>query len=77
MLLSGIVSVLLGALDGVRASPSRSAAALQDLSRVDIHAHFVPPFWRELTTENGYGQPDGMPAIPVSWANVSPLNEIG
>lgn len=66
MLLSSIVSVLLGALDGAFASPSRPRA-LEDLTRVDIHSHFVPPFWREATIEYGYGQPDGMPEIPVSF----------
>lgn len=37
-----------------------------DLARIDVHAHFVPPFWREASIEHGHGQPDGMPSIPVS-----------
>ena len=36
------------------------------MERIDMHAHFVPPAWRKLSEETGHGQPDGMPAIPVS-----------
>lgn len=36
------------------------------LSRIDTHSHFVPPFWREASVKYGYGNPDGMPGIPVS-----------
>lgn len=42
-----------------------SCPDMSDLSRVDVHSHFVPPFWREASIEYGYGQPDGMPEIPV------------
>lgn len=65
MLFSSLVSVLVGALDGVFASPAKPKAG-KDLSRVDIHSHFIPPFWREESIKYGYGQPDGMPVIPVS-----------
>jgi hypothetical protein len=34
--------------------------------RIDTHAHFVPPFYREACEETGHGKPDGMPAIPVT-----------
>jgi hypothetical protein len=36
------------------------------LERIDTHAHFIPPFYRTASEEQGNGQPDGMPAIPVS-----------
>ena len=34
-------------------------------SRIDTHAHFVPPIWRENCLANGFEHPDGIPAIPV------------
>ena len=38
------------------------------MERIDVHAHCVPPAYREYCLENefaGEGHPDGMPAIPV------------
>ncbi|CZR69510.1 uncharacterized protein PAC_19410 [Phialocephala subalpina] len=35
-------------------------------SRIDTHAHFIPPFYRTACKDSGNGRPDGMPAIPVS-----------
>ncbi|KAH7396118.1 hypothetical protein BKA66DRAFT_509212 [Pyrenochaeta sp. MPI-SDFR-AT-0127] len=32
--------------------------------RVDVHSHFLPPFYRTALAENGHSHPDGMPAIP-------------
>ncbi|KAF1847891.1 amidohydrolase 2 [Cucurbitaria berberidis CBS 394.84] len=49
--------------------------------RIDVHSHFLPPFYRKALAENGHLHPDGMPAIPewslerhldmMSTANVS------
>lgn len=39
------------------------------MERIDVHAHCVPPAYREYCLKNdfaGRGHPDGMPAIPVS-----------
>ncbi|KAF9889213.1 hypothetical protein FE257_007526 [Aspergillus nanangensis] len=36
----------------------------KSIERIDVHSHFVPPFWREASVSAGYGKPDGMPAIP-------------
>jgi hypothetical protein len=36
--------------------------------RIDIHGHFLPPFYREACEKTGHGEPDGMPAVPVSLA---------
>ena len=36
----------------------------QTLSRVDVHAHYLPPFYRTALAEAGQSHPDGMPAIP-------------
>jgi predicted TIM-barrel fold metal-dependent hydrolase len=33
-------------------------------SRIDVHSHFLPPFYREALANNGHSHPDGMPAIP-------------
>lgn len=38
------------------------------MERIDVHAHCVPPAYREYCLQNefaGKGHPDGMPAIPV------------
>ncbi|CAO2647218.1 Nn.00g081400.m01.CDS01 [Neocucurbitaria sp. VM-36] len=50
-------------------------------TRIDIHSHFLPPFYRTALAENGHAYPDGMPGIPewslerhlemMSTANVS------
>ncbi|CAA9963124.1 Amidohydrolase protein [Pyrenophora teres f. maculata] len=49
--------------------------------RIDVHSHFLPPFYRTALSEHGHSRPDGMPAIPewsverhlemMSTANVS------
>lgn len=31
---------------------------------IDLHAHFLPPIYREAALSNGQGRPDGMPALP-------------
>ena len=35
--------------------------------RIDVHSHFLPPFYRDALASNGHSHPDGMPAIP-SWS---------
>jgi hypothetical protein len=32
--------------------------------RLDVHAHFVPPGYREVLERSGHAQPDGMPVVP-------------
>ena len=32
--------------------------------KIDMHAHVVPPSWREACLNTGHGKPDGMPEIP-------------
>jgi hypothetical protein len=34
-------------------------------SRIDTHAHFLPPFYRTKCLETGNGKADGMPALLV------------
>jgi predicted TIM-barrel fold metal-dependent hydrolase len=40
--------------------------------RVDVHAHFVPEFYRDAAERAGFGKPDGMPGIPP-WSLESAL----
>ena len=42
------------------------------MAKIDVHAHCVPPSYREYCLENDFaqkGHPDGMPAIPVCVKN--------
>ncbi|KAF1954202.1 amidohydrolase 2 [Byssothecium circinans] len=32
--------------------------------RIDVHSHFLPPFYRKALESTGNSNPDGMPAIP-------------
>lgn len=32
--------------------------------RLDVHAHLLPPAYREVLERTGHGRPDGMPAVP-------------
>ncbi|GAA2608248.1 amidohydrolase family protein [Paractinoplanes durhamensis] len=34
------------------------------MSRIDMHAHVIPDFYRAAAAAAGHGHPDGMPAIP-------------
>ncbi|KAF3054204.1 hypothetical protein E8E11_012020 [Didymella keratinophila] len=40
--------------------------------RIDVHSHFLPPFYRSALSANGHSHPDGMPAIP-SWSKEAHL----
>ncbi|MCJ1248863.1 hypothetical protein MMC30_006084 [Trapelia coarctata] len=40
--------------------------------RIDVHAHFVPPSWRQKSIDTGHSQPDGMPGIP-DWSEEAHL----
>ena len=33
--------------------------------KIDVHAHFVPDFYRKALLDNGITNPDGMPGIPA------------
>ncbi|HZZ02658.1 amidohydrolase family protein [Paraburkholderia sp.] len=39
-------------------------AALQAPTRIDVHAHFIPSFYRAALIEAGHENPDGMPYLP-------------
>ena len=32
--------------------------------RIDVHSHFLPPFYHDALLQTGHSKPDGMPAIP-------------
>lgn len=46
-----------------------------DSQRIDTHAHFLPPSYRQACFEAGHSKPDGMPALPVN--TDLPLNQVG
>lgn len=39
------------------------------IGRIDTHAHVVPPAWRQSANDQGWGNADGMPRIPVGAAD--------
>ncbi len=48
-------------------------------SLLDIHAHYVPPAYREAAVAAGHSQPDGMAALP-EWtadAHVELMDRLG
>lgn len=46
-------------------TPNSGAGTIRrPVDRVDVHAHFVPDFYREALIAAGRGNPDGMPFIP-------------
>ena len=32
--------------------------------KIDVHAHFVPDFYRKALLDHGISNPDGMPGVP-------------
>jgi hypothetical protein len=35
-----------------------------EIRRIDVHAHYIPEFYREILVESGLGQPDGIGSLP-------------
>ncbi|KAL1297011.1 hypothetical protein AAFC00_004605 [Neodothiora populina] len=44
-------------------------------SRIDVHAHFLPPDYFQACLDNGYANPDGMPALP-KWSTEAHLDSM-
>lgn len=44
-----------------------------NLKRIDVHAHYVPDFYRGALERAGHARPDGMPAIP-GWSSASAID---
>jgi predicted TIM-barrel fold metal-dependent hydrolase len=44
-------------------SPAIAGSAL--LPRIDVHAHYLPDFYREAAIAAGHEHPDGMPGLPL------------
>lgn len=42
------------------------------IDRLDVHVHFIPPFYAEALVAAGHIRPDGMPAIP-KWSETDAL----
>ena len=38
---------------------------IRAMAKIDMHAHVIPPAWRESCLANGHAKPDGMPEIPA------------
>jgi predicted TIM-barrel fold metal-dependent hydrolase len=46
---------------------------------IDVHAHFLPPDYREALIRNGHAQPDGFPVLPT-WSpesHLAALDQLG
>jgi predicted TIM-barrel fold metal-dependent hydrolase len=43
---------------------SHTGGVYRDLKRIDVHAHYIPEFYREILVESGLGQPDGIGSLP-------------
>jgi predicted TIM-barrel fold metal-dependent hydrolase len=56
------ISVL--SLTLILAHISKANMTLPLPQRIDVHSHFLPPFYRTALAVNGHSHPDGMPAIP-------------
>lgn len=48
-----------------RQRESKASTHTMTEEKIDIHAHFIPPFYQEACLKTGHGKPDGMPTIPV------------
>jgi len=35
-----------------------------EIRRIDVHAHYIPEFYRKILVESGLGQPDGIESLP-------------
>jgi predicted TIM-barrel fold metal-dependent hydrolase len=49
------------------------------VGRIDVHAHYLPAFYREALLEHGYAKPDGFPHIP-QWSpeeHVAAMDRLG
>lgn len=51
---------------------SELVTSARELDRIDVHAHFVPDFYREALVKVGLSQPDGIKAIPP-WSEEAAL----
>jgi predicted TIM-barrel fold metal-dependent hydrolase len=50
-----------------------------DAGTIDVHAHFVPPGYRDALVAHGHSQPDGFPQIP-EWSadeHVAAMDRLG
>jgi predicted TIM-barrel fold metal-dependent hydrolase len=52
---------------------------MTDAGKIDVHAHYLPDFYREALQRSGHSQPDGFPEIP-SWSaaeHVAAMDRLG
>ena len=49
------------------------------VSKIDVHAHYLPADYREALIANGHTEPDGFPVLP-EWsaeAHVAMMDRVG
>jgi predicted TIM-barrel fold metal-dependent hydrolase len=59
--------------------PNHDAGNKPQPTLIDVHAHYIPDFYREAAIAAGHAQPDGMPAIPP-WSEaemLATMDEVG
>jgi predicted TIM-barrel fold metal-dependent hydrolase len=59
-----LLNFLLISLSEISTSQSTNMTSTPLPRRLDVHSHFLPPFYRTALAQNGHTHPDGMPAIP-------------
>ena len=42
-----------------------------EIRRIDVHAHYIPEFYREILVQSGLGQPDGIGSLPPWDENIA------
>jgi predicted TIM-barrel fold metal-dependent hydrolase len=42
-----------------------------EIKHIDVHAHYIPKFYREILVESGLGQPDGIESLPPWDENIA------
>ena len=63
LLISSLIALF--TIPKILAQPSPNMSTPHALPpRIDVHSHFLPPFYRTALAEHGHSHPDGMPAIP-------------
>src|SRR5260370_4725995 len=43
---------------------SNTDGLCREIGRIDVHAHYIPEFYREILVQSGLGQPDGIGSLP-------------
>ena len=78
--LQGAAGVAVGlGVAGMVAPPAAAAGDRQSVAKIDVHAHYLPPDYRQALIDNGQAQPDGFPVLP-QWsidAHLRMMDQVG